>query len=99
LRTWPYIAGHQPRPDEQWNIFIAEKICEAGLTIRIPTAHIYGSKDNAVSESLRVWDMCDPRRRIEFDHGCGHEVPREPKLVSQMTATSNRAIASAMSAV
>ncbi|CRG90948.1 hypothetical protein PISL3812_07996 [Talaromyces islandicus] len=95
----PYIKGHEPRPDEQWNIFIPEKIREAGLTIRIPTAHIYGSKDRDILESLRVRDMCDPRRRVEFDHGRGHEVPREPKLIAQMAATMDRAINSAMTAV
>lgn len=80
-------------------IFIAKKVCAAGLTIRIPTAHIYGSKDNAVSESLRLRDMCDARRRAEFDHGCGHEVPRAPKLASQMAETINRAVNAALTAV
>ncbi|KAH8701067.1 serine hydrolase FSH [Talaromyces proteolyticus] len=95
----PYVPGHEPRPNEEWNIFIAEKVRKAGLAIRIPTAHIYGSNDEGVSESLRLRDMCDERRRVEFDHGRGHEVPRAPKLVSQMAETINRAITNALTAV
>ncbi|KZF20980.1 hypothetical protein L228DRAFT_262056 [Xylona heveae TC161] len=94
----PYVPGHEPHPDESWNIFLAEKVREAGLTIRIPTAHIYGSKDNTLKESLRLRDICDPRRRVEFDHGRGHEVPRAPHLVQQMAATIRRAIDNALTA-
>jgi len=94
----PYVPGHEPYPDESWHIFIPEKVHEAGLTIRIPTAHIYGSKDSTVSESLRLRDMCDPRRRVEFDHGRDHEVPRAPYLVEQMALTVRKAIDRALTA-
>lgn len=77
----PYVPEHEPHADEQWNIFRAQKMKGADLTIRIPTAHIYGSKDHTVKESLNLRDMCDPRKRVEFDHGGRHEVPRKARVV------------------
>ncbi|KAI2631941.1 serine hydrolase FSH [Hypoxylon sp. NC1633] len=94
----PYVPGHEPHPDERWNIFVAQKVKDAGLTIRIPTAHIYGSKDHTVKECLNLRDMCEPRLRVEFDHGGKHEVPRTTRIVQQMTMTMRRAIDKAMSA-
>ncbi|KAI1375800.1 serine hydrolase FSH [Hypoxylon crocopeplum] len=94
----PYVPGHEPHADEQWNMFMAQKVKEAGLTIRIPTAHIYGAKDHTVKECLNLRDMCDPRRRVEFDHGGKHEVPRTTRLVQQMAMTVRRAIDKAMTA-
>ncbi|KAI9831663.1 MAG: hypothetical protein M1819_004729 [Sarea resinae] len=92
----PYVSGHEPHPDESWNVFVADKVREAGLTIAIPTAHIYGAKDDTLSESLNLRDMCEPRRRVELDHGCGHEVPRAPHLVQKMTAAIQKAIHNAV---
>ncbi|KAH6995942.1 serine hydrolase FSH [Ilyonectria sp. MPI-CAGE-AT-0026] len=94
----PYVPGHEPHPDEQWNIFKAQKLNDAGLAIRIPTAHIYGAKDHTVKESLNLRDMCDPRRRVEFDHGGKHEVPRATRIVQQMAMTIRRAVDKAMTA-
>ncbi|KAJ5518382.1 Serine hydrolase FSH [Penicillium expansum] len=65
----PYVPGHEPMLDESWNVFIPDKVNKAGLTINIPTAHIYGSKDETLGLSLRLRDMCDPRWRVELDHG------------------------------
>ncbi|CZR45918.1 uncharacterized protein FPRO_14906 [Fusarium proliferatum ET1] len=95
----PYVPGHEPHPDEQWNMLVAHRVREAGLTIRIPTAHIYGAKDHTVKESLNLRDMCDPRRRVEFDHGGRHEVPRATRVVQQMAMTLRRGIDKAMTAV
>ena len=64
--------------------------CEAGLrqgvlrhldpkvdkeVIRLPTAHIFGSKDDALQASLAMKDLCVAGGRWLFDHRAGHEIP------------------------
>ncbi|TQV96695.1 serine hydrolase (FSH1) domain-containing protein [Cordyceps javanica] len=88
----PYVRDHEPQPDESWNIFIPDKVIEAGLSIRIPTVHIYGKKDEALSLSLNLRDMCDARMRVELDHGGGHDIPRSANVVQDMVAMIRRAI-------
>lgn len=94
----PYVPDHEPMSDESWNIFIPEKVNMAGLTINMPTTHIYGSKDGSLDLSLRLRDMCDPRQRVDFDHGGGHDVPRAPKTVQTMADIIRRSIDYARSA-
>lgn len=94
----PFVPGHSPQEDESWNIFVPDSVREAGMMIRIPTAHIYGAKDSRVKESLRLRDMCDPRKRVELDHGRGHEVPRASHLVQQMKDIIRKAIDKSLTA-
>jgi pimeloyl-ACP methyl ester carboxylesterase len=48
----------------------------AHLRIRIPTVHIYGSRDPRYPASLQLAHLCDGAIRRSFDHGGGHDVPR-----------------------
>lgn len=50
--------------------------------IRVPTAHIFGSKDDALPASLAMKDLCVAEGRGLFDHRAGHEVPVKPEGIS-----------------
>ena len=75
--------------------------CEAGLrhgvlrhldpkvdkeVIRVPTAHIVGSKDDALQASLAMMELCVTEGRGLFDHRAGHEVPVSPSRITEDTA-------------
>jgi hypothetical protein len=44
--------------------------------IKVPTVHIYGSKDPRYAAGVHLSGICDPDKRRTFDHGGGHEIPR-----------------------
>lgn len=50
----------------------------ASARIRIPTAHIYGSKDPRWPAAIQLAEFCDDR--IEYDHGGGHDIPRSTEV-------------------
>ncbi len=50
--------------------------------IRVPTAHIVGSKDDALHASLMMRDLCLAKVGGLFDHGAGHEIPVSPKGIN-----------------
>ncbi|MCJ1227278.1 hypothetical protein MMC12_003933 [Toensbergia leucococca] len=45
--------------------------------IQIPTAHIYGSEDKLMHESVEVELMCDKRVAFSYKHKGGHDVPMD----------------------
>ncbi|MCJ1384561.1 hypothetical protein MMC17_007678 [Xylographa soralifera] len=45
--------------------------------IRIPTVHVYGKKDPRCPASIQLAWFCEEGKRMEYDHGAGHEVPRK----------------------
>ena len=47
--------------------------------IRVPTAHIVVSKDDALQASLTLKELCVTKGRGLFDHWAGHEVPVGPR--------------------
>jgi hypothetical protein len=53
--------------------------------IKIPTVHIYGSKDPRYYAGLSLANLCDPQVRQTYDHGGGHEIPRK-EVVSKTIA-------------
>jgi len=49
----------------------------------VPTVHIYGNRDPRYPASLQLAHFCEEKK--EFDHGAGHEIPRN-KEVSERIA-------------
>ena len=49
--------------------------CKAKLLI--PTAHIYGSNDTLLNESLDLVKMCDSSFASTYMHGGGHDIPMD----------------------
>ena len=66
-----------------------------GIFIDVPTAVIYGSKDQDAKISLEFTKMCHPELCEILDHGGGHEVPRGGQITAQMA----RSIAATLSKV
>ncbi|KAK9417673.1 hypothetical protein SUNI508_01430 [Seiridium unicorne] len=54
------------------------------LKIRIPTAHVYGRKDPRLPASVQLAGLCDPYIRKVYDHGGGHELPRNREVSEEL---------------
>ena len=48
----------------------------ARLTVKIPTLHVWGSKDPRYPASVQLSFFCDEGLRRTIDHGSGHDIPR-----------------------
>ncbi|KAI9793267.1 MAG: hypothetical protein M1816_000688 [Peltula sp. TS41687] len=55
------------------------------VRIRIPTVHVFGSKDPRFPAAIQLAHLCDASRRRMFDHQGGHDIPRK-KDVSRKIA-------------
>lgn len=49
------------------------------VKIRIPTVHIYGSKDPRYPAGIQLTQFCEKSLRQCYDHRGGHEIPRSKK--------------------
>lgn len=47
------------------------------VRISIPTAHVHGRKDSWRQHSRQLVGLCDRSKAKVFEHGGGHEVPRD----------------------
>ena len=52
------------------------KEIECPFRVDIPTVHIYGSKDPRYAAGVHLSAICVPERRMTYNHGGGHEIPR-----------------------
>ncbi|KAA8644075.1 hypothetical protein EYZ11_012545 [Aspergillus tanneri] len=50
--------------------------------IRIPTVHIYGSKDPRWPAAIQLTEFCEDR--LEYDHGGGHDIPRSTEVSNKI---------------
>lgn len=46
------------------------------LLIKIPTVHVWGSKDPRYPSSVQLSQFCEGSLRKTLDHGSGHDIPR-----------------------
>jgi hypothetical protein len=52
--------------------------------VNIPTAHIVGARDPLYIHGLLLASLCNPNLRRIFDHGGGHEIPRNKTTSPQI---------------
>lgn len=52
--------------------------------IEVPTLHVVGSSDPLVYSSVALYNVCNPRTALLYDHGLGHLVPRDAGDVSEL---------------
>lgn len=50
--------------------------------IRLPTVHVYGSKDPRWPAAIQLAEFCDDR--LEYDHGRGHDIPRSTEVSNKI---------------
>lgn len=55
------------------------------MRITIPTAHVFSKKDPRYPASLQLAYLCDETRRTMFDHGGGHDIPRNSHVTQALT--------------
>ncbi|KAL4931413.1 serine hydrolase-domain-containing protein [Aspergillus undulatus] len=53
--------------------------------IRMPTVHVYGAKDPRWPAGIQLAEFCDLGKRVEFDHGGGHDIPRTSEVSNRIT--------------
>jgi hypothetical protein len=51
--------------------------------LKLPTAHLIGSQDEAMPECLKLVNVSRKETRIVFDHGAGHQDPVNPKGITE----------------
>ena len=52
--------------------------------IQIPTVSVVGTKDFAYNYSMKLHQLCDPRKSQLVVHNKGHDIPNDPKHVHEM---------------
>ncbi|KAJ5179408.1 hypothetical protein N7492_002618 [Penicillium capsulatum] len=52
--------------------------------ISIPTVHVYGSKDPRYAAGVHLSSICDVNKRRTYDHGGGHEIPRQGEVTASI---------------
>jgi len=58
---------------------------EDELRIDIPVANIVGSKDDEYVRQQLLYRLCNPQKAVLYDHGGGHEIPRNASAMKGMT--------------
>lgn len=58
----------------------------SALKVDIPTVHIYGIKDPRYPASVQLAYLSNADRRLVYDHGGGHEVPRTSKVSAKIAS-------------
>ncbi|KAI2612014.1 serine hydrolase FSH [Hypoxylon fragiforme] len=82
--------------DGKWSRIDPQELERKNLRIKIPTVHIFGLKDPAYQESLNLKNMCDPRKRLEYAHTSGHDIPRAIGVTRDMARVVQKGIERAM---
>ena len=54
----------------------------ASARIKIPTVHVYGSKDPRWPAGIQLAEFCDDR--VEYDHSGGHDIPRSTEVSNRI---------------
>ncbi|KAK7402557.1 hypothetical protein QQX98_011695 [Neonectria punicea] len=91
-------ALHVSESDGVWSRLNPRSLEQQKKRIRIPTVHIIGAKDSAYQESVNLRDMCEPRNRLEYLHGSGHEVPRNVRVTAEMARVVGKGMERALAA-
>lgn len=52
------------------------------VQISIPTVHVYGTKDPRYTAGVHLSGVCNPEKRRCYNHGGGHEIPRQSTVTN-----------------
>ena len=63
--------------------------------ITIPTCHVIGTFDPYLHGSMCLYNFCDPENAELFDHGAGHVLPRERRVVQELAETLQEMLSAA----
>lgn len=83
-----FICGGPPFCEESLRDGVVQYVDvspKSGI-LKLPTAHLIGGQDDAMPECLKLVNVCREQTRIVFDHGAGHQVPVNPKGITEEMA-------------
>ena len=75
------FAGWPPLDPDSGRPMLSD---EVGKVIHSHTIHALGAADPFLHGCLSLYNLCDEKTALIFDHGKGHLVPREPKVVVEL---------------
>ncbi len=55
-----------------------------GQVFDLPTIHVIGATDPFLAAGMLLYNLCNPDSATLFDHGKGHQVVWEPKIVKSL---------------
>lgn len=55
-----------------------------GQIFGVRTIHVIGAMDPFLEAAMLLYNLCDPDRAVLFDHGKGHQIVWEPKIVKSL---------------
>ena len=84
-----FLCGTPPQHCPDRGFILAD---ECPLRIRIPTAHIVGSRDPGYKASLALHNLCDRQSAEIYDHGRGHAIPWDPRTTRGIAKEIRQAI-------
>ena len=64
-----------------------------GQIFDIRTIHVIGAMDPFLEAGMLLYEMCDPKGATLFDHGKGHQLVWEPKIVKSLAEVVREEIA------
>ena len=94
-----FFAGWPPvsvEGEDNINTMLADECQEV---LDVPTCHVVGCRDPYIDGAMALYSMCDEDMAVLFDHGQGHTVPRDRRIVEELTLTIRETIAKIESAV
>lgn len=78
-----FFSGWPPLDPDGAGILLSDK---DGQIIQCQTIHVLGSTDPFIHGSLALYEVCNEEKALIFDHGKGHLVPRERRVLKDLAA-------------
>lgn len=81
LKLGIFLCGVPPYNVQEGRLFLSDV---DGEILRVPTVHIIGSLDPLIDLALALYNLCDAESATIFDHGRGHQVVWEKRVVEDL---------------
>lgn len=62
----------------------------------LPTCHVYGKNDEVVDGAAKMVELCSPKRRLQYIHEGGHDVPRSKIEVTKIAHLIEKTVQASM---
>ena len=82
-----FFSGAPPLDPDGEALLLADR---CGQVIEARTIHVLSASDPFLHGCLALYNVCNEERAQIFDHGKGHLVPREPRVVKDFSAFVHR---------
>ncbi|KAL8793257.1 MAG: hypothetical protein Q9195_004194, partial [Heterodermia aff. obscurata] len=78
-----FFSGWPPLDPDGTGVLLSDT---DGQVIQCQTIHVLGSTDPYIHGSLALYEVCNEDKALIFDHGKGHLVPRERKVLKELVS-------------